>query len=476
MAFFQPAASAFRWLDARTLQFRPAEPWPSLGRYTWTVQGRTFTLTTLMAAPTSTLPPDKTEGLDPLDEITLVFAEPLDTNALSRMVSIELRPLPGLADNASRWLGGEDFQIKTIERRTPSDEARYVLALKSAVPWGTKAIVHFRLSLDDQADQSFHSFAFSTAEPFRIVTIGARERRYPITPEGTQYTREQAIDCGMDDARLLIEFSSPPAAFGPLEGKNLLRFTPAVSNLSFQAHGKTIEITGDFNRDTLYQLILNPIRLRDINGRPLEMRTKSVLYCYFPKKPAYLKWGASQGIVERFGPQTVPVEGRGQERFDLRIHPIKPLDRSYWPFPDRPIIVDESKRPPGPGEEPKPHTVADADPSPQDIAAQISNLGSPPVSSIVTLPLRREGKSALFGLDLAPFLETIGGKNQPGTYLVGLRNLSANGNRSWMRVQVTDLCLTTVEEPAGVRFQVTSLRSGEPVAAASVRVEGTQKQ
>ncbi|RPJ52767.1 MAG: alpha-2-macroglobulin, partial [Acidobacteria bacterium] len=188
------------------------------------------------------------------------------------------------------------------------------------------------------------------------------------------------------------------------------------------------------------------------------------------------KWGASQGIVERFGPQTVPVEGRGQERFDLRIHPIKPLDRSYWCFPDRPIIVDESKRPPGPGEEPKPHTVADADPSPQDIAAQISNLGSPPVSSIVTLPLRREGKSALFGLDLAPFLETIGGKNQPGTYLVGLRNLSANGNRSWMRVQVTDLCLTTVEEPAGVRFQVTSLRSGEPVAAASVRVEGTQKQ
>src|SRR5262245_49863614 len=30
---------AFTWLDARTLQFRPAEPWPPLARYTWVVGG-----------------------------------------------------------------------------------------------------------------------------------------------------------------------------------------------------------------------------------------------------------------------------------------------------------------------------------------------------------------------------------------------------------------------------------------------------
>src|SRR5262245_38779652 len=27
---------AFQWIDARTLQFRPAEPWPPLARFTWT--------------------------------------------------------------------------------------------------------------------------------------------------------------------------------------------------------------------------------------------------------------------------------------------------------------------------------------------------------------------------------------------------------------------------------------------------------
>jgi len=429
-----------------------------------------------MAAPTSTIPLDKTEGLDPVDEITLAFAEPLDTAALVRMVSVELRPLPGVAGHESRWLGSEDFQVKTVERRSPSDEARYVLALKSAVPWGTKAVVHFRLSLEDQGTDSFLSFSFSTAEPFRIVTVGARERRYPITPEGSQYTREQAINCGTEESHLLVEFSSPPAAFGPLEGKNLFRFTPGVSNLSFELQGKTVEITGDFSREILYQLVLNPIQLRDTNGRALQMRDQSALYCYFPKKPAYLRWGASQGVVERFGPQMVPVEGRGQDRFDLRIYPIQPLDRSLWPFPDRPITVDESKRPPGPGEEPAPHTFPERDPLPQEIAAQISNLGSPPVSTLVTLPLRRDGKAALLGLDLAPFLETLGGKNQAGTYLVGLRNLSGSGSRSWMRVQVTDLSVTTVEEPASVNFRVTSLRTGEPVPAASVTVEGTQKQ
>ena len=474
---FDPAhPGAFRWLDSRTLQFRPAEPWPSLTRYRWTAQGLNAVLSTLMEPPRSTIPADKTEGLDPVEEIAMVFPEPVDPAALARMVSVELRPLPGLLDNASRRLGADDFQIKTAERRSPSEEARYVLGLKSAIPWGTRAIVHFRLSLDDRAEQSAWSFSFSTAEPFRIVTAGARERRYPVTPEGTQYTREQAIDCGMDDSRFLLEFSSTPAVFGPLEGKNLVHFSPAVTNLSFMPAGKTVEISGDFSRDTLYQVTLTPVHLRDTNGRALEMQNKSVLYCYFPKKAAYLRWSASQGIVERYGPQMVPVEGRGQDRLDLRIYPVNPLDRSFWPFPERSIAVDESKRPPGPGEEPKPFDSPERDITPQEIAVQISNLGSPPVSTLVTLPLRREGKAAIFGLDLAKHLQTISGQNQTGTYLVGLRNLSGDGNRHWMRIQVTDLSLTTLEEPAGVRFTVSAISTGAPVPAAAVNIEGMQKQ
>ena len=68
---------------------------------------------------------------------------------------------------------------------------------------------------------------------------------------------------------------------------------------------------------------------------------------------------------------------------------------------------------------------------------QISVLGSPPVSALVTLPLRKDGGSASFGLDLTPHLAKIAGKGRPGTYLVGLRDVGAGSRRSWMRLQVT---------------------------------------
>jgi len=91
----------------------------------------------------------------------------------------------------------------------------------------------------------------------------------------------------------------------------------------------------------------------------------------------------------------------------------------------------------------------------------------------VTLPLRRDGGSATFGLDLRPHLEKVAGRDVPGTYLVGLRDLAGGETRSWMWLQVTDLSLSTVEEPYAVRFVVSSLSTGRPVAGARVRVEGT---
>ena len=100
-------------------------------------------------------------------------------------------------------------------------------------------------------------------------------------------------------------------------------------------------------------------------------------------------------------------------------------------------------------------------------------LGSPPVSAIVPLPLRSSGGAATLGLDLAPHLAYLSGPGRPGTYLVGLRRLDASTQRSWMRLQVTDLVLTTVEEPTSVRFVVTSFSTGKPVAGAKVRIEGS---
>ena len=77
-----------------------------------------------------------------------------------------------------------------------------------------------------------------------------------------------------------------------------------------------------------------------------------------------------------------------------------------------------------------------------------------------------------FLLELGKHLETVVGKDRPGTYLVGIRRLDRSSNRDWIRVQVSDLNLTVVEEPERVRFVVTSLATGDPVIGADIRLEG----
>src|SRR5207244_9794902 len=86
-----PHPGAFTWLDARTLQFRPAEPWPPLARFAWAARETKARLTPLMAAPSNAIPANDAEGLDALEELRLTFPEPIEPEALGRMISIELK-------------------------------------------------------------------------------------------------------------------------------------------------------------------------------------------------------------------------------------------------------------------------------------------------------------------------------------------------------------------------------------------------
>jgi uncharacterized protein YfaS (alpha-2-macroglobulin family) len=467
---------AWRWLDARTLQFRPAEAWPTLARFTWTVGATTTTLSTLMEAPVETMPRAGAEGLEPIREITLHFADPVDPAVLARMVTIELRPLPGVGREGARFLGADDFTVKPLERTQRNARASYVLGLKDPIPLGTRATVHLRLSRDDTDERAFREISFATGEAFRVVALGCRDRRYPIAAEGTRYGREQAASCGSGRRTVVVEFSQPPKEVGPVEGRNLLRITPSVPNLTYVQEGRTLAVSGDFAWDTLYALRLAPAALSDAQGRPLRVAGASELFVHFPRQAPYVRFTASRGIAERLGPQMVPVSGRGQERLDLRIHRIDALDRTYWPFVSEPVVTDDAERPPAPGEEPEVSTNGDHVPGSWHLAQRIRVLGSPAVSTLVTLPLKAEGGAARFGLDLAPHLSRIAGSGKPGTYLVGLRDLAAGTRRAWMRVQVTDLSLSTVEEPRAVVFTATSLSTAQPVAGATVRVEGSRGQ
>jgi len=464
----------FTWLNPTTLQFRPAEPWPPLARYTWRFNGESRHLSTLMESPATTLPADGERDLQPVESITLSFPEPVDTERLAQLVKIELRSLPGVGGGASRWLDREDFKIKVMERERRDDPAVYVLLLNEPIPGGTRAVVNLRLSLEDDPEQAFKRITFATAAPFRVTRFGCANNRYPTAPEGIRYTPEQAIQCSDANPQVEVEFSAPLAETDLITARNLVRFTPAVEQLDFAVHDDLLVVHGDFKPDTLYRVSLQESPLRDRHGRDLESGGLSELYLHFPPRHPFLAWESGQGILERFGPQMVPLKGRGFRRLDLRIYPIDPLDRSFWPFPSQPVVVDESQRPPGPGERPAPFAEAERGIAPHELSRQIAALGSPAISELVELPLTRNGAAAKFGLDLKPYLGRIQGGERPGSYLVGMRRLDDSTQRSWIRVQVTDLSLSVVEERHSVRFVVTSLKSGRPVANARIVLEGSQ--
>ena len=167
----------------RTLQFRPAEPWPPLAAVVVKVEGKSFRLATLMAAPTASQPANGAEGLPPLEAISLTFPEPISPEALARAVTIEHRPLPGLASDDVRRLSRQDFDIKSVERASPGDAAGYVLRLRQPIPLGRKVFVRFALRLTDGAGATDASapavseLSFATAEPFRAVRFGCRAHR-----------------------------------------------------------------------------------------------------------------------------------------------------------------------------------------------------------------------------------------------------------------------------------------------------------
>ena len=455
---------AYTWLDARTLQFRPAEPWPPLMRFKFKILGRTLELDTLMPAPIKTSPARDSSYPEALESISLTFPKQLPPKVLAQILSIEIRPLPGAAGQDTRILDHRAFDIKTHEQHNQS--ATYSLLLHRPIPPGFKVTIRIRLALDDQLTQAAHLITFTTAEPFRVTHFGAASQTYPVTPTGVSYTRREAIRCPADNRTVKIYFSADIANPGGLLGRSLVHFTPAVEKLKFETAGTNLLITGGFQPERLYLLRLEPTALQDTRGRKLAMTNPSQVYLYFPAWENYLKWKKGHGIIERDGPQMVPMSGRGHGRVDIRIHRINSLDRSFWPFPHQPLQIDEEKRPPGPGEEPAAFINSTRYIRDHELQYQIRALGSPQISTIVDIPLRNK-TAADFGLDLKELL-----KDETGTYLVGMRKLDHSSIRSWMCVQVTNLSLTSVEEPGQVNFAVTSLSSGLPVAGARIRVEG----
>ncbi|WP_421994627.1 MG2 domain-containing protein, partial [Roseococcus sp.] len=466
VALEPPIPGEWLWLGPRALQFRPTEPWQPLRRVSLTVEGRTTRLVPLLPAPVQTQPGPDEEGIAGLDTIVLTFPDPVDPAALARLLTIELRPLPGTATPAAERLAAGDFRIRPVERAGRDAPASYRVVLNRPIPDGRIALLRLALADEPGLDAQSFELRLRSAAPFTLTDLSCGRGLSRETEDGLM----RCVPEGEGARRgLVLRFSAEAAAPDILIARQALRITPPVDDLQVTAEGRRWRVTARFEADTAYTLALQPGAVTDTRGRALEVPPAPTRFAFEADQPA-LGWDAPQGLVEREGPQMVPLRGHGYDRADLRIHAIDPLARDFWPFPNPGLQTNDDNAPPLAGNAPSPWTGAGSLQR-SAMAARLRALGSPAVSELVTLPLRRGSAEARFGLDVAPLLARIAGPRQPGTYLFGLRAVDG-GTRRWMRVQVTDLVLTTVEEPERVRFAVTSLATARPVEGAEIRLEG----
>ena len=457
---------AWHWLGARTLQFRPAEPWRPLDRVTVTVAGVATRLVPLLPVPVAAGPVDTADGKADLDTVSLTFTDPVEPAALARLLSVELRTQPGHSAMGAQMLATGDYELKAADRAGPGDRQTYLLVLRRPVPDGRVAVLRLRLSDEPGLDDQTFEFRVRSAAPFGLADV--------YCGDGFDHEKKDGLvrclpsENAARGRTVVLQFTGEPEALDIVRARTALRITPAVDDLQVESRKSELRITGRFEAEAPYEVVIAPGALSDRRERALGAAARTRVS--FAAAAPSLVWDAYQGLVERLGPQMVPLRGRGYARADLRIHAIDPLARDFWPFPRAGLSTRDDDAPPLPGNEPR--SWVQAGPiSGDDMAARVQALGSPAVSELVDLAIRRGGVDAKFGLDIASQLRRIAGDGQPGTYLLGLRPVDSAARR-WARVQVTDLVLSTVEEPDRVRFVVTSLSTARPVAGAEVRVEG----
>ncbi len=468
-----PVPGAWQWLNARALQFRPTEPWTPLQRITLTAGGRSTQLVPLLPAPVATAPAATSDPIPNLETIDLVFPDPVDTEALARLISIELRASSGALDVPAEVLTAQDFTVRAIERSERSERQTYQVVLRRPVPDGRALVLRLRLSDVQGMDDPTYELRLRGVTPFNVMGVNCSRGFLGEVQDGVMQCM-QTSESGNERLAprgLQIAFSETPEAIDIVRARDLLRISPPVDNLAVRADGRRLLVTGRFEADVPYELNIVANGLKDSRGRVLE-RGHTQRFAFLPSLPQ-LSWDTGQGIAERNGPQMVPMRGRGYDRVDLRIHQIDPLSREFWPFPSGGLTTDDDVSPPLPGNEPRVWAGGSAIRR-EAIAARIRAMGSPAVSELVTLPTQRGGADAKFGLNIAALLAKISGANQPGTYLLGMRPVDG-GRRQWMRLQVTDLSLSTVEEADRVHFQVTSLSTARPVEGAQIRLEGVRE-
>ena len=283
------------------------------------------------------------------------------------MLTIELRPLPGLVGGGRRACStphdfdGEGARARVARRA----RAVYVARAAAADPAGHAGpAAPPPVARATSAGGAASTCRFSTAEPFRVVRLGCRGAvgagdpgRRALRPRaGAALPGRRAQRGGRVLAPRRPRSARSRRATSCASTRRCRTSPPTLS-------GHELEITGDFARDTLYRVTLAPAApARRRAGARSRSRRESEVFLFFPQRDALPALGRRAG--HRRAPRSADGAARGPRRGARRpAHPprsIRSTARSGR-SPTRRSSVDESQRPPGPGEEPSPSTAAGRD-------------------------------------------------------------------------------------------------------------------
>ena len=480
---------AYKWLDSRTLEFRPAGPWPALSRLMVTVAPKASKkqwsknvqiLYTMLPRPSSMLPSPGSEDVKQLTKIKLTFPQALPVGRLKRAIRVQIDPFMGTSSKSRKILTYRHWWLKKMGQQ--SGKHAYWLIFRKALPKAKKITVKIRLAIWTKKTTyriPMWSGSFRTQRPFFLQNISCNNQSVSIAWGKASYPQQRALDCGGTAKYPTLVFSRAVGAINPGLARQMIRVSPTVTGLNPSIQGRNVVLKGRYHRNVLYKLTFQGagLPIKDRSGQMLQHHGEQVVFFFLGKKRPFLRWDKGKGIIEKFGPQMMPLHVRGIKKVDLRIYRIPSGDSRFWPFPKKAVSLNEATRPPGPGEK----QAHPANPSKranvQILKKHLKILGTPLLSKVVTLPADPEGEGHHFGLNLKPHIQKLlkakSTKKWQGThFLVGLRLLDGSPERRYVWTQITDLSLTAVEDKGHVQFVVTSIKTAQPVSNATVALEG----
>jgi len=412
----------------------------------------------------------------PIRWVGFVFSAKVAAGGLSRLVSVETCPLPGVGGKGCRALRQSEYKVR--EDILGAKSFAYRVMFNEPIGYGQRVKVTLKFADKAEFRGAQETYIIETKPEFLVERAGVSGQMYTLNANGVAYDARQAVKVD-GDRQFTLEFSSEPSDPGISVMRSMVSVSPSPPKFLYSISGNKIFINLGMEQEKLYKVVLNPSTVTDVAGRALTNKKPSSFYVYLPKIKPNANWDRGSGIVERLGPQQFPITASGVSSLDFRVYKIDPLHTAFGDFPSAQVEVSETSMPPGPGEEPSSldseygKTRYGYSYENVNIVKHIRMLGSPHYSGIVDVG--GEGGRKISSVDLKPMFAAVSGKDKPGTYLVGFRLLDGAQNRYYAKVNVTDLCLSAVESRSKgnkVMFAVTSYSSDKPVADASIRIDG----